>query len=308
MTGQLKEYLTAGDSVLCTVEALPVVTKIHTGDLLFRYPIVNHMDLRNYYEEQSGLNVNGRFLQFFMIWNTHRLSVTIHPDFEAVTVILPRIYIGQNNAEMELRQLAEIVIYKFELCVPEQRQLTSLFLFKTGRMANGELHSFALNGASIRSEQSEIGALTLKNNSLASDLSQYGALTGALRENNWFMIQGPPGTGKTTVIRELIWQTLKQEPRAKILVVSQANVALDNVLRGLLKAGLPGEMMLRCGWNGKIAEDIRPVSYETKFQRYLDLVEQKSADSNAIAKAWLDILNHSVQKNADLGNLLPPSR
>ena len=94
---------------------------------------------------------------------------------------------------------------------------------------------FALNAASIHSEQSEqteINKIILKNNSLKADASQYSALTGALREKNWFMIQGPPGTGKTTVIRELIWQTLQIEPRAKILVVSQANVAVIMVCEG----------------------------------------------------------------------------
>lgn len=85
-----------------------------------------------------------------MQWNASSgLNITIHPDFESVTVVLPKIYIEQDDAEMELRQLTEILIYKLELCVPEQRQLTSLYLFKTGRMANGELHLFALNAASI---------------------------------------------------------------------------------------------------------------------------------------------------------------
>lgn len=307
LTSQLKEFLTAGNSVMCMVKSFPYVLKTRTGDILFRYPIVNCDDLRKYYERQCLLNKSNCSLYFFMQWNAHRLNITIHPDFESVTVVLPKIYIEQDDAEMELRQLTEILIYKLELCVPEQRQLTSLYLFKTGRMANGELHLFALNAASIHSEQSEqteINKIILKNNSLKADASQYSALTGALREKNWFMIQGPPGTGKTTVIRELIWQTLQIEPRAKILVVSQANVAVDNVLRGLLKAGCPNSMILRCGWNGKIAEDIRPVSYETKLQSYLDQVEQKSSDGDLTAMTWLDILGHSSQKNADLGNLL----
>ena len=304
LTAQLKEYLTAGASVTCTVETFPYVYKSHTGDILLRYPIINCEDLRKYYERQQLLNTSNRFLQFFMVWNTQRLNVTIHPDFESVTVVLPQIYAKQDNAEMELRQLTEILIYKFEPCVPEQRQLTSLYLFKTGRMANDELHAFALNGTSIYSEHSDIDVTTLKNDKLEADPSQYDALTRALCEKNWFMIQGPPGTGKTTVIRELIWQTLQTEPRAKILVVSQANVAVDNVLRGLLKAGLQSSMILRCGRNGKIAEDIRPMSYETKFQNYLEQVEKKSFEGNPTASTWLDILEHSSQRNADLGNLL----
>ena len=44
------------------------------------------------------------------------------------------------------------------------------------------------------------------------------------------LIQGPPGTGKTTVIAEIIWQTLLREPKAKLLITSQTNLAVDNAL------------------------------------------------------------------------------
>lgn len=44
------------------------------------------------------------------------------------------------------------------------------------------------------------------------------------------LIQGPPGTGKTTTITEIVRQYLKENKHAKILVVSQSNQAVDNVL------------------------------------------------------------------------------
>lgn len=44
------------------------------------------------------------------------------------------------------------------------------------------------------------------------------------------IIQGPPGTGKTTTITEIVTQVLKNRSNAKILIASQSNQAVDNVL------------------------------------------------------------------------------
>jgi hypothetical protein len=44
------------------------------------------------------------------------------------------------------------------------------------------------------------------------------------------LLHGDPGTGKTTVIAEIIWQTLLKEPDAKLLITSQTNLAVDNAL------------------------------------------------------------------------------
>ena len=46
------------------------------------------------------------------------------------------------------------------------------------------------------------------------------------------LIQGPPGTGKTTVIAEAIYQLVIRNKR--VLVASQANLAVDNALERLI--------------------------------------------------------------------------
>jgi superfamily I DNA and/or RNA helicase len=60
---------------------------------------------------------------------------------------------------------------------------------------------------------------------------QKEAIKKALITNNIFMIQGPPGTGKTEVISEIAYQEAIRGK--KVLITSQANMAVDNALQRL---------------------------------------------------------------------------
>jgi len=51
-----------------------------------------------------------------------------------------------------------------------------------------------------------------------------------VRHRPLFLVQGPPGTGKTTLAREVVLQTLEQNPSARILITSQAHEPLNNLL------------------------------------------------------------------------------
>lgn len=81
-------------------------------------------------------------------------------------------------------------------------------------------------------------------------------LEAALRERNLFCIQGPPGTGKTTLIVELICQHLSKYPWSRILVASQANVAVDEVLTRLAsKHG--ADALVRIGNPDKLSAEVK---------------------------------------------------
>jgi nucleoside-triphosphatase THEP1 len=69
--------------------------------------------------------------------------------------------------------------------------------------------------------------------------NQNKAIQNALLRTPLSVIQGPPGTGKTTVITEIVFQILAQKPEAKILITSQTNNAVDQVLENLLKNNIP---------------------------------------------------------------------
>ncbi|MCB2211770.1 AAA family ATPase [bacterium] len=60
---------------------------------------------------------------------------------------------------------------------------------------------------------------------------QRAAVARALASPDFLLIQGPPGTGKTTFIAELCYQLARQGQR--VLVASQANLAVDNALSRL---------------------------------------------------------------------------
>ena len=233
LTGRLKEYLSvSGESCTCTVSEFPIVQEKEKGDLKFRYVISEEEILRTFIQKQETLRETKGlpWPLYFVNWNGYQLNTFISPDCESITIILPDNLRNEKHV-MALRELSHISFYKLEYCIPEQRQLTALYRFKNGNLANESMHLFALNGAAIHSDRLERCEIILKNDSLSSDASQYHALSAALQEKNWFMIQGPPGTGKTTVIRELIWQTLLQDPRAKILIVSQARGKSKDNLR-----------------------------------------------------------------------------
>lgn len=67
------------------------------------------------------------------------------------------------------------------------------------------------------------------------DLAKQDGIKKALGAEEILVVEGPPGTGKTTYIAELILQTVKKNPEARILLTSQTHVALDNALERLTK-------------------------------------------------------------------------
>ncbi|WP_299522114.1 IGHMBP2 family helicase [uncultured Methanobrevibacter sp.] len=63
--------------------------------------------------------------------------------------------------------------------------------------------------------------------------SQKNAVKNAINTENFFLIHGPFGTGKTRTLVELIQQEVRQ--KNKVLVTSESNSAVDNILDRLSK-------------------------------------------------------------------------
>jgi hypothetical protein len=112
-------------------------------------------------------------------------------------------------------------------------------LYTIGYPANKNLCNFLFDPNTARQSTEDIEEekkriLSNLNEPLLKNQSkQLEAVAKSLLAKDVALIQGPPGTGETTVIAEIIWQTLLREPEAKILITSQTNLAVDNALERL---------------------------------------------------------------------------
>lgn len=95
----------------------------------------------------------------------------------------------------------------------------------------------------------------------------------SLENGEYLVIQGPPGTGKTTVITEIINQILSKNKLAKILVTSQSNQAVDNVLEKICENE---KKIVRFGNDkSKLSDIAKKYHEEAVFDKYLQTVKKK---------------------------------
>jgi hypothetical protein len=136
------------------------------------------------------------------------------------------------------------------------------------------------------------------------DESKRGAVRSALVSPDFFLVQGPPGTGKTTFIAELVAQEIARDPRARILLASQTNVALDNALVrvrelslqvGLLRLGNPAA--------GKIADDVRDLTLDHQLDAWRSSVRTRSEKYLERIAVARDIDLKRVRLSLSLGQL-----
>lgn len=110
------------------------------------------------------------------------------------------------------------------------------------------------------------------------DESQKLAVSKALATKDIFLIQGPPGTGKTSVITEIILQILNKYPNDKILISSQSNVAVDNVLTRLSRTPSKQIKCVRIGREEKIEEEARQFEIEKAILNWQKSIQAKSIE------------------------------
>lgn len=125
---------------------------------------------------------------------------------------------------------------------------------------------------------------------------QLEAVVKTLLAKDLALIQGPPGTGKTTVIAEIIWQTLLREPKAKLLITSQTNLAVDNALERI-----KGKKLVRPIRVGNIEkfEDEGKVYSNDRIKNWIQAKtgskEEKQYSDNAVCQ-WIENVKDKCSK------------
>lgn len=125
------------------------------------------------------------------------------------------------------------------------------------------------------------------------------------------LIQGPPGTGKTTVIAEAIYQLVIRNKR--VLVASQANLAVDNALERLISN--PKIRAIRLGNSKKIDSSVTNITegnvLETFYDSILSYVNSQYVEKwNKVDKlkevAKNDLYNYqlAVMRQGELANCI----
>lgn len=115
------------------------------------------------------------------------------------------------------------------------------------------------------------------------------AVKNALLASDIFVIQGPPGTGKTTLISELVAQIINKNRRAKIMISSQSNIAVNHALMQISKL-CPDLQMIRIGRKEKMSLGSEVYMFEHRIKLF---AENTRAQSDAFMKNYKEKMNIS---------------
>lgn len=198
--------------------------------------------------------------------------------------------IGRNASEVFLDSTDTLELFASNRPYAEYQQKAALRRFRIGQVVNPVIQAACLNSKNIISSfQDDKELAPLHNELLKNNESQKYSVEHAFREKNIFLIQGPPGTGKTTVIRELVEQVLEADSDSRVLIVSQANVAVDNALSGLIEKY--ADQTVRCGNGNKISAEFQKLRLQNRCQDYLSELDSRREDyEKGFYESWEETL------------------
>lgn len=161
------------------------------------------------------------------------------------------------------------------------KQKSAVDAVRYGRSVNPDLGGYIVSPDRIPvPEQIEVEFI---NPNIDDDKKE--AVVAALSGPPLLLVEGPPGTGKTTFITELVLQTLKANPNARVLLTSQTHVALDNSLERIVGQSGMAINAVRIGQEDdeRIAFSTRKLMLDAKLP---DMRKQALAAGRAFMDSW----------------------
>lgn len=161
------------------------------------------------------------------------------------------------------------------------KQRVAVDAIRYGRSINTELGTAITEPATIQLPRID----ELEFHQANIDQDKKDAVRAAVAGSTLMVVEGPPGTGKTTFITELILQTIKSDPTARILLTSQTHVAVDNSLERITKEGGNQIRAVRIGHEDdeRIAASSRPLLLDRKL---LQMRKEAIASGRQFIEEW----------------------
>lgn len=213
------------------------------------------------------------------------------------------------------RGIVEKEVYIKRFPYAEIQQKIALNNFLTSDVENFNIKLAMLSGKNIEkvADEDKNKIDEFFNKDLERNIHQRKIVEDVMNSKDIFYIQGPPGTGKTTVIKEIILQQLKANPNSNILITSQTNVAVDNVLKGLeeYRYEIDKKELLRCGNDEKIAIEIKEYGFDHIMENYKKEFRElkvNNEDERKIKEIWEGYINETQKLKNELGELLLRSK
>mmetsp|Transcript_604 Transcript_604/g.1249 ORF Transcript_604/g.1249 Transcript_604/m.1249 type:complete len:784 (-) Transcript_604:45-2396(-) len=206
----------------------------------------------------SGPQGNGSSRVYFLASMFYGLSSTGSVEVEPIGEIPPS-DLGDDSSLLAMRcpdvqsEIAALQVY--EERADDIRKLACL-----DRLLGRPLESGVQETTEIMKRDTNLDDLSL-NRSQAAVLQLAASWFSSSSEDSshsFALLHGPPGTGKTHTIVSLILHLLegKQSADLKILVAATTNIAVDNILRGLLGHGF--KSFVRIGSARRIHKSLLP--------------------------------------------------
>ena len=234
------------------------------------------------------------------------------PEKGTITIKDPKRNIGEIPQEWTITEDTSLKTSQFK------KQIEACQLFQLRQILNKQLCDIVTtpeSEISCRIHPSDVVDIPdLFNPKLKNDDSQLEAVVDAINYKPIYLIQGPPGTGKTTVILEIILQLLRQNKNVRILLTSQSNLAVDNVLEKL--DGEKDVTFMRLASDNALDKDnvsvlMKQHCFEKKLEKYINDTAKKSSENFSkefadrdkteklleIHKDWLAFIGNGLLKN-----------